>query len=116
MQFKIFVFLVVLIFVVLVDFKVFCGECCVVFDVGGCGVSCIFMNNFVFCVDVDNLVNFYILSDVFGCGGVCCEGCDWVLLLSEWHIIQFEINNKQICIFFQEYWGGMEDFYFSKGF
>jgi hypothetical protein len=116
MQFKTLAFLAALIPAALADFKVFCGERCVAFDAGGCGVSCIFMNNPASCADVDNSVNFHTSSDVSGCGGVRCEGCDRALPPSEWDITQLEINNKQTCTPSQEYWGGMEDPHFSKGF
>ena len=115
MQSKTFAFILALAPAVLADFKVFCGERCVAFDAGGCGVSCIFMNNPASCSDVGNSVNFHTSSDVSGCGGVACDGCERDQPPSEWDITRLEINNSQGCTPSQLYWGGGgDDPHFSK--
>ncbi|KAL2202484.1 hypothetical protein CC79DRAFT_1372653 [Sarocladium strictum] len=113
MQTKTLALLAALMPAALADFKVFCGQRCVVADAGGCGPSCIFMNNPASCEDVENSVNFHTQDDVSKCDGLRCEGCDDGIPPRDWFITELEINDRGQCTPSHQSFDGIENRHFT---
>ncbi|KAL6859791.1 hypothetical protein ACO1O0_003815 [Amphichorda felina] len=114
MQFKTLAFVASLTPAALADFKVFCGESCNGFDSSGCGLACYFFSNPPSCGDLMDSVPFFLESDVSGCGGVACDGCEKDEASRDWDITRLEIANQQSCSPSHLYWdNGGDDPHFT---
>ena len=100
------------------DFQVVCGIYANGFDGAGPGVACLFYDDGsapFSCDDISSHVRHFSQTDVSGCGGLRCKGCDLDASPDEWNIEEIEMNDTQECTPSTQHWGGTEsDAHFSE--